>query len=426
MSETTEQATFTGEILTEHGPVEALLAIESGRVNLTTTNDFLGSWTVEHCRISAIEGGQFLIEAEGDSLFFTSSDPKRLAARVEQMWEPTSVTRRPEPPGGGEASKPPPSIIDVRTTSNVAGGSVVGEGKWSISKKVAEAATNVPEPVELPSQPVAPVPAPIPRGHRSRPKRMKRRSRVVRRKRTGRLTSGGWLKAKKGVDDETRQGLTIAAAVITIALLLGGTVWSISLLAGSGGRSARAVEQRAPVPTLPPISVTTVADDGLNVPTTATPRVTLLDSTPRVFATRWNELVLPVDDTLTLPVDLGGLWSVSPTNYITITGVSDPITGLMTSVTMSAIPQSEPAGDRRIIVALGALIGAAEPQLTGPGRRALLEALGLDVYRPRLAGLNDSRTYGDQLYHLFYDLELGTLRFTISHYQPEQIPPPEE
>jgi hypothetical protein len=139
-----------------------------------------------------------------------------------------------------------------------------------------------------------------------------------------------------------------------------------------------------------------------------------LTATAVQFTNNWNDLALPVDESLALPAVVPEPFRVDLAPHIIFTGTADSLSGLMQSLNLVTYPQGEPEADRQIMTALGLAIGASEPSFDGSERRALLNALGLDLANPLLEGLDGTVVYGGVSYHLKYVPETVALEMTIS------------
>jgi hypothetical protein len=383
MSEPAGSATFSAVIPSTRGPVDALLAIGEHGVSLATANAVLGTWSLEQCRVSAVEGDLFQLEAEGESLTFVGENPEGLAGWVSRIWD--------SPVELGPQAEPEPEPEDT-----------LSEEAPSLSELIAQVAARRPQLVET-------LPAPSTESGDEQQLAEPGVSEFVTAL-TGflariHLPKPGLLLEK--VKQNRRVGVAAGLGGLLLVLV---AVWG--LFGPEGQAAAPPIEVKGDQATETTIGSLPVSPATTAPSTTIAHHKDLLDSTPRQFAARWNQVVADLDDTLFLRAEGGARWDLAP--YLSLAATTDPFSGMIQSVSVTAAPQGQAEADRAIMVSLGAVIGAAEPALDPFGRRGLIEALGLDVNRPDLAGLDNIRTYGRLAYHLIYRPDSGELQLTIA------------
>lgn len=96
------------------------------------------------------------------------------------------------------------------------------------------------------------------------------------------------------------------------------------------------------------------------------PTAAVVEEAPTSIVDRWNAIAGGTP----LQLAEGGLTTVSSTLSVEVRDGS---------VTVSAIPTSDPVGAERIVAALGLAVAAVDPDLPARDRAAVLEGLGLDV-----------------------------------------------
>jgi len=136
---------------------------------------------------------------------------------------------------------------------------------------------------------------------------------------------------------------------------------------------------------------------------------------PEAFVERWNETASLVSPSLRFRSSLpAGDFEVGFTQYIAMIGTSGATPSGLSSFTLEIDPTGPSSSDRLGIQALGLAIAVADPTLEPEERGAVLNAMGLDVRDPDLAGLNGSFTRNGVEYGLVYDAEDLILRLTVS------------
>ncbi|MEX0698142.1 MAG: hypothetical protein WD354_00280 [Acidimicrobiia bacterium] len=196
-------------------------------------------------------------------------------------------------------------------------------------------------------------------------------------------------------------GLVSGAIVVVI-----GFAFAILLILGEGDGSGVTGSNANPttsIVTVPATAPTTVA-----VPATdlTTP---VFDLSGPEFAERWNVAAAEIDEGLLVSPNLANPFSLVMTPYMTFDGILDSLGG---NLRLRAQPTGTVDGDRRILVAIGLLIGTAEPSLTSEQRGQLVELLGLDR-NPDLGSINGAATYNGLLYEMVYLSDEGVLQLLV-------------
>ncbi len=88
--------------------------------------------------------------------------------------------------------------------------------------------------------------------------------------------------------------------------------------------------------------------------------------------------------------------------------------GMVSGATLRGDTTGNAQSDRTILMAMGQLVAAVDPSLDGPGRRALLARLGVDVDLPRLEGFGGTLVSHGVEYSLDYDAATRVIRFEAS------------
>lgn len=130
---------------------------------------------------------------------------------------------------------------------------------------------------------------------------------------------------------------------------------------------------------------------------------------------RWNTLAFD----LSVPLEVGGLevngneFTFDAGHLVEMGGTIGE-DGSVDLLRFAGDPNGTIDEDRLVLTAVGMTISASAPDLTPSGRRAMLDALGLDIDSPQLAGLDGSITYEGYVYRLRWDGELGRIVFVVT------------
>jgi hypothetical protein len=388
---------FEGVIISDDALLDATLRISETGVELSTATSEIGSWPRDHCLISQLENDHFRIEAEGETLVFIATDPAALSDAISAGKVPEVTHEDPKPTQEEKPADPTEAPKEF--------GRRRARLKVVRSESPPEEAEQLGTMVEPASPDSAAVVESVNRFTRETVADQAILDAIARH-----------VKARRFLPDDYRKFALMAGGFLLAVAMLTGVAWVFYMLSGRAPDAVVASLDDTPAVTFPPVTVTTVPP----VPTTADAgRVRgFLVSTPDQFAAGWNGLAVPIDESLTLPPVLGSVFNFDFAPYLSISGTADPLTGLMQAFTLSALPQGESEPDLRILTALGVAIGASEPTLSGSGRLALLEALGLDPRRPELGGLDGTVLYGGLRYHLVYVPERLALELTVDHEPP--------
>ena len=92
---------FTGTFVSEDTVLAGSLEIRKNKVTLWASGTQLASWKSTDCKVQRMEGSQFSIEADEETITFTADDPEGLIDAISAFLTPQSVS----PPA--DLSKPP-------------------------------------------------------------------------------------------------------------------------------------------------------------------------------------------------------------------------------------------------------------------------------------------------------------------------------
>ena len=129
------------------------------------------------------------------------------------------------------------------------------------------------------------------------------------------------------------------------------------------------------------------------------PDVITPTGTPLVeIVTRWNDLALDYETGLEVnELDRASTW-----DRVSLELTTDQF-GMFTEAHLQGDPLGDGQSDRRILVAMGQLVGSVDATLDGPARRSLLAELGLDIGAPQIHLLDGSTSRNGITYELWYD-----------------------
>lgn len=176
----------------------------------------------------------------------------------------------------------------------------------------------------------------------------------------------------------------------------------------------------APTTTAPeaaPVTVqTTTPAPTTTVPPTA-PAATagVFELTPAQAVEQWDAVATElgtglVATAVTIEEDT---FSFNVGDVVAIQGTAEPA-GQVTSIEFLGDPGGSVADDRAVLTALGLTVALVEPTFPPQWRRELLEAMGLDIDQPVLAGLDGSLTLEGTAFAIRWDGELERLVFEAS------------
>lgn len=215
--------------------------------------------------------------------------------------------------------------------------------------------------------------------------------------------------------DRLKKLAMISGVVILLAGLgLGGFVVIRFLVSSSSDSPPSTVASATTLdtsvsPTVPGTTVETVAPTTTGVPLEP---VGFALSAPE-FVQRWNATADTLDPQLRLPGLLPGEFDVQLTQYISARG-SVGESGTVSSIEVVIDPTGPDDQDIIGIQALGVMIAAVDPNLSGPERKALLSSMGLNVDNPVLVGVDGVAALNGVQYGLVYDSVAVELRFRAS------------
>jgi hypothetical protein len=312
----------------------------------------VGEWPSDHCFVQHSAGNRFLISAEGENLTFTCPEPDALNDVLAH---------------GADAAEPAAANDQLEEHSTDTGFSAVEADDGAME------AGEEPTPAE-----VAVAEAEAGRKHKARTIKAKR------------------LPSISGLQVAVVAGMI--AAVSAFAL-------GVYVLAG-GMREVLNPQGPVVITTLTTRPV--IVDTPNTTPSTTTTILSAFAGTVADFATGWNALAERLDPGLKLPEGLPAAFTDNPVGYVTIAGEADADPWFQVVGRASGTP----AGDRRVLVALGMAIAIADPSLSGGDRADLLRALGLDVTDPELEGINSSLSHNGVTYTLTFSGGELTLKVT--------------
>lgn len=449
---------FTGTFVSDDMEVTGSLQISPNRVILWASGSQLASWDVTECSVERRSVTKFEVHGGGESLAFTADDPTGLDEAISALAKSRVDTRSRRRlsdvlPASSPVVENATEMVETALTETEAESELPKEQREPPKPKPATAARRSrtgsyqiprrePEaPVTPPKEPEAPVtPRSEPDAPVSRRPRIKNfqaaqseaepssrtieapisRERLVARpaeeeeeeetiadeaiaRSTGtRIRAARWLRS-----DIKEIGIKVAAVALA-SILLGGFAYSIYVLAGGTGYEPEVFVQD-PTTSIPPRPSATAPIS--SVATVPVPPTTLFETDPAQLTERWNLIAEASRPELVLLRDLTSPTLVAVTPFITLEGVLDPNAGYMT---LRSTPTATPQGDGAILSSLGMMVAMSDPSLKPVDRRLLLEALGLDVNDPQLAGIDASLNYNGLTYRLTYFQDQNLLEFAIT------------
>ena len=157
-----------------------------------------------------------------------------------------------------------------------------------------------------------------------------------------------------------------------------------------------------------------LAGTTITVPVTLSTPAAFFDLTLDEFTTEWNLAATAFD----VPVQIRGTLMAGQfesrlTEHLTMQGRTDA-DGTIGSLVLVIDPSGDTEDDERALSALGVAIAVANPELGREERGDVLEAMGLSVREPDLAGLDGEVQVGENLYTLAYFAEFNSLLFSVS------------
>jgi hypothetical protein len=140
------------------------------------------------------------------------------------------------------------------------------------------------------------------------------------------------------------------------------------------------------------------------------PEVIAPPGTPLVEITdMWNALAAEYETFLLLP-EGESQWSWE---RISVEFTTTEF-GMFAGATLAGDTTGNAQDDRTVLVAMGQLIGTVDATLDGPGRRAILARLGVNVATPRLEDFGGSLVHNAVDYQLWYDASTRMIHFEAS------------
>lgn len=157
-----------------------------------------------------------------------------------------------------------------------------------------------------------------------------------------------------------------------------------------------------------------LAGTTITVSSTAPPPAAIFDQTLEEFTTEWNLAATAFDVGVQIRGSLmAGQFESRLTEHLTLQGRTDA-DGTIGSLVLVIDPSGDTDDDERALSALGVAIAVANPELEREERGDVLEAMGLSVRDPDLAGLDGEVQVGANLYTLAYFAEFNALLFSIT------------
>ncbi len=208
--------------------------------------------------------------------------------------------------------------------------------------------------------------------------------------------------------DRLKKVALVAGVVILLAGLALGAFVVIRFLVSSDPNSSG----NPAVSTLATTAATTSPTTTAPAPTTtATPLIPVGFALPAPeFVQRWNETAEPINPQLRLSALLPGDFDILLTQYISVAGTVAE-NGGVSAIELRIDPTGPVDQDVVGIQALGLMIAAVDPNLTGAERKALLSSMGLNVDNPVLVGVDGVAASNGVQYSLIYESEAVLLRF---------------
>ncbi|MGQ0847827.1 MAG: hypothetical protein ACT4OP_01665 [Actinomycetota bacterium] len=409
-------SSYTGTLVSEDQVVAGELQLLADRVVLWGAGQVIGSWGHHQVRIARLTVSRFAIHAEGEALTFTADDATALDEALSVMERNRAVDdltmERVHETAADEVIEAPkeestlPGVSQVAETPAAA--AITRRPRIKSFRK--SPATQAPPPTEEPA--VAPVELPSPENAQSPPEHGEEESSIAESVVAAATMHSKKARAKRWLPNDLR-GIAIRLVVVLgFVLILSGIAYVLMLLMGSFGSE----EPSATTATTAQEAVVTTTPSPITAPSTTTSTTAAVVETT-LFATsldeitdRWNLLAEDAAPELALFRPLTSPFLLVLTPDLTMEGIIDPVNGM---VTMRGTPNGTPEVDGSILLALGLLIGTADPSLSGTERGALLGQLGLDVRQPQLAGLDGSLTYNGLAYRMIYRQDSGQLELTI-------------
>ncbi len=212
-----------------------------------------------------------------------------------------------------------------------------------------------------------------------------------------------------------KAALFLGAVILLGGLGLGGYL-AFQLLVSSDPDTPPATTLAAGATTVPSVTAppATALPTTTAVPTTTIPpQPTAFELSAPEFVARWNDTADEFNPVLRLPSLLPGDFEFELTPYIAAVGsVGDG--GSIDQISLLIDPSGPTDSDVLGIQAMGMMIAAVDPNLSGPERKALLAAMGFDVENPALVGVDGLSARNGVEYRLIFDNEAVELRFTAS------------
>ncbi len=438
---------FGGTFITEDAVLSGSLEFQGQRLIMWGGGNPLLTWNPGECLLERLTANRFVLSSNGETITFTADDPDGLDSMLSlhPFGAVETATIEPSLPAElllplAEPVLPPPEpVVELEPVVEPAHTSrwpaktdlfpaTAPESEETIKSEPALAPVVQLVPV-VPDASLVDAPAPV----EETPIRGRRPFLKAARA----AVAAPETEADTALEGEETEGATIADVVATraaklktvrprrflpndlhetaikIGLVSGamvvvvGFAFAILLILGEGDGSEASTDPNS-IPTTSIVTVPTTA--ATTVPPPASDTTTpVFDLAGGDFAERWNVLAAEIDEGLLISPNLSNPFSLVMTPYMTFDGVLDSLGG---SLRLRAQPTGTVEGDRRILVAIGLVIGTAEPSLTPEQRGDLVEVLGLDR-NPDLGSIDGGATYNGLLYEMVYISEEGVLQLMV-------------
>ena len=403
-------ATIDGEI------IDAVLRLDDGHLHLTTRSDAeILRWPLHSLAVEATGAGEYRLEAGTETFEFAPLYDDGLGAEI-------ALRARFAEPGPVGAV-----LTEVKADHEEPGSahSAVKRNGWSHSRRKAHSELRrahlspAPSSTNNKAKPAAPLT--VADEILGRPKENRRRR--------GSLNGGD---------------LSLAAGLAILAILVV-AIGAVGLLSQRDSPAPVALEappEDVPASTLPftdgtPDTVPTPAPTPTFTPSTFTPSTTpttvppatattggppttggeapvqfgtAFDLTPEQLVANWDTRAAGLEPGLMTSgfVAGDGVFSFEVGEYVSVEG-SAGADGNITRLVFLGDPSGDVNADRLVLTSLGLTVAMMEPELPPLGRRQFLAALGLDVDKPDLAGLDQQMEYHGRQYQLRWDPDVFRL-----------------
>lgn len=137
------------------------------------------------------------------------------------------------------------------------------------------------------------------------------------------------------------------------------------------------------------------------VPTTLPPLPATFESGVDQIPVHWNVAASSLNlDQLLLERPGPNRLEMNLLPGLTLYATEDPATGWVRTVMIRATPTTSAEAGEAVLASWGIILSMLNPELDGPGRRAVLDRLGVDPGRPLTAGLDNKTQAGQVSYRL--------------------------